>query len=59
MSRFLEISKKLSTKPRDKILANDKPIINVYFLFFSFFKLNIKAQGHIHGHYKDDSLIDV
>ena len=57
MSRFLEISKKLSTKPRDKILANDKPMISVYFLIFSLFLLNIKVLDHDHGHPKDDSLI--
>ena len=57
MSRFLETSKKLSTNPRDKILANDIPIISVYFFIFFIVFLSIKEPDRHHGHPKDDILI--
>ena len=56
ISMFLEISKKLSTKPSDKILVIDILKIIKYFLIFFIVFSSIKVPGHGHGLPMDDMI---
>ena len=57
MSRFLEISKKLSANPSDITLDIDNIKIREYFLIFFIVLLNFKELDPHHVLPKDDRLI--